>query len=428
MKVHVPGDKSITQRVLILASLASGESRLRGLLFGGDVESTAEALRSLGVELPRIPTNGSEIRITGVGLNGLRSPFKDLDLGNSGTGARLLLGVLAGSQVEATLVGDVSLQARPMRRVCEPLHLMGARLQYLGEEGCIPIRVDNSAPLRSIDWISPVPSAQVKSAILFAGLVGGTKAVVTETLQSRDHTERLFAEVGVPISIRTIPTGHQVELSTPPDIVDPLDFSVPGDVSSAAFIIAFAALRGIGPTVIIDNVSLNPTRTGFLDVFSRMGTDLTIEKAALENTFEPRGSITASPSELRGTEVNIREVPAVIDELPIIAVMGACSEGRTTIRGASELRLKESDRIHSLVQNLQALGVEVVEHDDGLEIEGARRPLKGQVRAFGDHRIAMAFGVLSKLEGANIEIDDPKLSDISFPGFWGTLDKLTQAA
>ena len=428
MKVNVPGDKSITQRVLILASLASGESRLSGLLHGGDVESTAEALRSLGVGLPSIPTDGSEIRITGVGLNGLRSPSKNLDLGNSGTGARLLLGVLAGSQVEATLVGDVSLQSRPMRRVCEPLCLMGARLDHLGKDGCIPIRVDSAPPLRSIDWLSPVPSAQVKSAILFAGLVGGARAVVTETLQSRDHTERLFAEIGVPVSIQRIPSGHQVELSSPPDIIDPLDFSVPGDVSSAAFIIAFVALRGGGSSVTIDNVSLNRTRTGFLDVVARMGTDLTIEKSAFENTCEPRGSITASPSELQGTEVDIREVPTIIDELPIIAAMGACSEGRTIIRGASELRLKESDRIHSLVQNLQALGVKVVEHDDGLEIEGASRPLKGQVRAFGDHRIAMAFGVLSRLEEANIEIDDPALSDISFPGFWKILDKLTQAA
>jgi len=276
--------------------------------------------------------------------------------------------------------------------------------------------------------LSPVPSAQVKSAILFAGLVGGAKAVVTETLQSRDHTERLFAEIGVPLSIQEIPSGHQVELSLPPDIIDPLDFSVPGDVSSAAFIIAFVALRGGGSSVTIDNVSLNRTRTGFLDVVARMGTDLTIEKSAFENTCEPRGSITASPSELQGTEVDIREVPTIIDELPIIAAMGACSEGRTIIRGASELRLKESDRIHSLVQNLQALGVKVVEHDDGLEIEGASRPLKGQVRAFGDHRIAMAFGVLSRLEEANIEIDDPALSDISFPGFWKILDKLTQAA
>jgi len=252
--------------------------------------------------------------------------------------------------------------------------------------------------------------------------------VVTETLQSRDHTERLFAEIGVPLSIQKIPSGHQVELSSPPDIIDPLDFSVPGDVSSAAFIIAFVALRGGGSSVTIDNVSLNRTRTGFLDVVARMGTDLTIEKSAFENTCEPRGSITASPSELQGTEVDIREVPTIIDELPIIAAMGACSEGRTIIRGASELRLKESDRIHSLVQNLQALGVKVVEHDDGLEIEGASRPLKGQVRAFGDHRIAMSFGVLSRLEEANIEIDDPTLSDISFPGFWKILDKLTQAA
>ena len=428
VKVQVPGDKSITQRVLILASLASGKSRLKGLLHGGDVEATAQALRLLGVALPRIPTDGSELCISGVGLDGLRSPLQDLDLGNSGTGARLLLGVLAGSQAKATVVGDISLRSRPMRRVCDPLCEMGARLEHLGEEGRIPIRVDHSGPLRPIDWISPVPSAQVKSSILLAGLVGGAEVVVTEPRQSRDHTERLFSEIGAPISIRNISSGHQVGLSNPPDILAPLDFSIPGDVSSAAFIIAFAALGGVGISVTIDNVSLNPTRTGFLDVFSRMGIDLTIEETGLGNTCEPRGLITTSPSELYGTELDAEEIPGVIDELPIIAAIGACSEGRTVIRGAGELRLKESDRIHSLVYNLQRLGVEVVEHEDGLEIEGTRDPLQGRIMAFGDHRIAMAFGVLAKLNGSHIEIDDPTLSNISFPGFWELLDKLTQAA
>tara|TARA_B000000460_G_scaffold159581_1_gene113004 strand:- start:2814 stop:3413 length:600 start_codon:yes stop_codon:yes gene_type:complete len=199
-------------------------------------------------------------------------------------------------------------------------------------------------------------------------------------------------------------------------------------VSSAAFIIAFAALGGVGISVTIDNVSLNPTRTGFLDVFSRMGIDLTIEETGLGNTCEPRGLITTSPSDLCGTELDAEEIPGVIDELPIIAAIGACSEGRTVIRGAGELRLKESDRIHSLVYNLQRLGVEVVEHEDGLEIEGTRDPLQGRIMAFGDHRIAMAFGVLAKLNGSHIEIDDPTLSNISFPGFWELLDKLTQAA
>ena len=428
VKVQVPGDKSITQRVLILASLASGKSRLKGLLHGGDVEATAQALRLLGVALPRIPTDGSELCISGVGLDGLRSPLQDLDLGNSGTGARLLLGVLAGSQAKATVVGDISLQSRPMRRVCDPLCEMGASLEHLEEKGRLPIRVDHSGPLRPIDWISPVPSAQVKSSILLAGLVGGAEVVVTEARQSRDHTERLFSEIGAPISIRNISSGHQVRLSTPPDILAPLDFSIPGDVSSAAFIIAFAALGGVGISVTIDNVSLNPTRTGFLDVFSRMGIDLTIEETGLGNTCEPRGLITTSPSDLCGTELDAEEIPGVIDELPIIAAIGACSEGRTVIRGAGELRLKESDRIHSLVYNLQRLGVEVVEHEDGLEIEGTRDPLQGRIMAFGDHRIAMAFGVLAKLNGSHIEIDDPTLSNISFPGFWELLDKLTQAA
>lgn len=426
MKVHVPGDKSITQRVLILSSLASGESRVRGLLYGGDAEATARALRMLGVPLPSIPRDGSEVSITGVGLDGLKSPSQDLDLGNSGTGARLLLGVLAGSEVVATMVGDTSLQARPMHRVCDPLEAMGAQLEYLDVEGHIPIRVDHSHPLRSIEWRSPVASAQVKSSILLAGLVGGARTIVTEPRRSRDHTERLLAQGGVAISTRDVPEGHQVELGDPSNVLSPLDFSVPGDVSSAAFILALAALGGAGTSITTVNVGLNPTRTAFLDVFARMGVSLTIEEPDRGYTCEPQGSVTANPSEVHGTDVIAEEVPSVIDELPIIAAMGACSKGITTIRGAGELRVKESDRIHSLVHNLRMLGVEVTEYEDGLEIEGTSRPLTGRIQAFGDHRIAMAFGVLAKVRKNHIEIDDPTLSDVSFPGFWPLLDALVQ--
>lgn len=424
--VRVPGDKSITQRVLILSSLALGESRLRGLLHGGDAESTAQALRLLGVPLPDIPRDGSEIRVTGVGLDGLNSPPQSLDLGNSGTGVRLLLGVLAGSGVEATLVGDISLSTRPMGRVCEPLREMGAYLDHLEVEGCLPIQVRPSSSLRSIEWLSPVPSAQVKSSILLAGLLGGTDTTVIEERRSRDHTERLLAETGASVSIQNIVEGHQVKLNDPPRVLTPLNFRVPGDVSSAAFIVGLAALGGTRMPVTLIDVSLNPTRTGFLDVFSRMGVSLKIENAVHEHSCEPRGSIITKRSMLNGTDVSPSDVPSVIDEIPVIAVMAACSEGSTTIRGAGELRLKESDRIYSLTHNLRSLGVPVTEYEDGLVIKGTRKTLKGSVQTFGDHRIAMAFGILGQLGENEIEIEDSSLSDVSFPGFWNLLHELTQ--
>lgn len=427
VRVRVPGDKSITQRVLILSSLALGESRLRGLLYGGDAESTAQALRLLGVPFPEIPKDGSEIRVSGVGLEGLNPPPQNLDLGNSGTGARLLLGVLAGSGIKATLVGDASLSNRPMGRVCDPLREMGADIHHLEAKGHLPIQVRPSSSLRSIKWLSPVPSAQIKSSILLAGLLGGVGVTVTEERQSRDHTERLLAEIGAPIEIRDEQGSHQVKLNNPPRVLTPLDFRVPGDLSSAAFIVALAALGATGGTPVnLVDVNLNPTRTGFLGVFSRMGVNLKIKNAISKDNCEPRGSIITRPSMLYGTDVSPNEVPSVIDELPIIAVMGACSEGTTTIRGAGELRLKESDRIHSLVHNLRMLGVDVTEYEDGLMIEGTQESLKGRVQVFGDHRIAMAFGILGKLGNNEIEINDSSLSDVSFPGFWSVLDELAQ--
>ena len=424
MRVHVPGDKSLTQRALILSALAEGESRISGLLFGGDAESTANALRALGAGIPQIPSDGSEITVQGVGLGGLRSPGSQLDLGNSGTGARLLLGVLSGSAVETTMTGDESLRSRPMRRVTEPLRAMGARFDFLAEDGLLPIRLRGKRPLQEIDWSTPVASAQVKSSILLAGLTGGASALITEPEQSRDHTERIFRQVGVSTESRAVADGWRVEMHNPPNRISELAFRVPGDVSSAAFLLASAVLGGTAASLDIVGVGLNPTRTAFLEVLERMGAEITVETDADDENLEARGTVSASLSSLTGTHVGAAEVPRMIDELPLVAVLGARAQGETSIRGAQELRAKESDRIDAVVRNLRVLGVDVEEHEDGLIVLGSDRPLKGRVEAFDDHRIAMAFGVLGAAPGNDIEVDDPHASGVSFPGFWELLREL----
>ena len=416
MNVRVPGDKSLTQRALILSSLADGESRLSGLLFGGDADSTAGALRALGARLPDLPRDGGEIRVTGVGLHGLRAPRSTLDLGNSGTGTRLLVGVLAGSGVTSTLDGDASLRRRPMRRIADPLSAMGARFEYLGEAGRLPLTVHGARPLRPIDWPSPVASAQLKSAVLLAGLTGGAFAFVTEPRQSRDHTERLLTDVGAPVVGHAVEGGWRVELRDPPERIEPLDFEVPGDVSSAAFVLALAAGGGTPAPVTVERVGLNPTRTAFLDVLTRMGARVSVEEEQGWGT-EPVGRVTTEPSELLGTEVGSNEVPRLIDELPLVAVLGSRARGITTVSGAAELRAKESDRIAALVGNLRSLGVDVEERPDGFAVRGSDRPLEGVVRSYGDHRIAMAFDVLGALPGNDVRVDDPSVADVSFPGF-----------
>lgn len=424
MKVSVPGDKSLTQRALILAALAEGESRLSGLLHGGDAESTAGALRALGVDVGPLPSDGSEISIRGVGLDGLRSPAAELDLGNSGTGTRLLLGVLAGTPIRATLTGDDSLRSRPMARVTEPLSRMGARFSYLATPGRLPLTVSGGRPLAPIGWTSPVASAQVKSAILLAGLTGRAPVTVTEPRQSRDHTERLLASVGVAVSAGATDAGWEVSLLDPPERVGVLDFTVPGDVSSAAFLLALAVLGGAGASLTVAGVGLNPTRTAFLEVLARMGADVVIDPEAAAWGEEPVGSITTEPAELRAVEVGGDEVPRLIDELPLVAALGAVADGVTSIRGAEELRAKESDRIAAMVENLRAVGVRAEERPDGLDVEGTAAPLRGTVRTRGDHRIAMAFGVLGAVGANRIEVDDRGAADVSFPGFWSLLERL----
>ena len=426
-RIRVPGDKSVTQRALIFASLASGESRLRGLLPGEDPQATARALRALGVDIPTFGGEGSEVRIQGVGLRGLKDPLDDLDFENSGTGARLMLGVLAGQPMTVTVTGDASLRSRPMGRVTDPLSKMGAVFRAVGEPDRLPLEATGGA-LEPLDYDSPVASAQVKSALLLASLVSGAFVLLSEPHRSRDHTERMLSMTGATVVSHEAGGIWRVELRDPPERIAPLDLEVPGDFSSAAFFLALAILDGVEGGLEIDHVGMNPTRRGLLDVLGRMGASVgTADPFAEEDDGEPVSSLLGRPSKLVGTTVGAAEVPTMIDEFPVLAILAARAEGVTRITGAAELRVKESDRIRVLVDNLRAVGVHAEELSDGLEIEGGDHPLTGRVSSHHDHRIAMAFGVLGALPGNRIEIDGADVADVSFPGFWGMLEDLTAA-
>lgn len=425
-EVTVPGDKSVTHRALMLAAAARGESRLRGLLPGDDCRSTAAVLRSLGCDVPELPADGSALRVVGSGLEGWRAPERDLDCGNSGTTVRLMMGLLAGRPFCATLTGDASLRRRPMRRITEPLSRMGARFHEEGDApGRLPIRVCGGG-LVPVDHYSPVASAQVKSALLLAGLSAGVEVAVHEPLLSRDHTERMLRGLGVPVETAETDGGWRVVLPARSGTLPPLDLHVPGDPSSAAFFAALALLADEGE-LRIANVGVNPTRTGFFRALARMGGFVEFHRERIEGG-EPVADLVVRPAQLHATEVGGAEIPSLIDEIPVLAVVASRAEGETRITGAAELRVKESDRIAVLVENLRALGVDAEELPDGMVVRGTDRPLEGEVRTDGDHRIAMAFGILAALPGNRVRIDDPSCADVSFPGFWSLLDRVRAVA
>ena len=425
MIVTVPGDKSITQRALMLAAIADGASRLRGLLPGADPVSTAGAVRALGADVPMLPTDGHEIVITGRGLRGLSAPSGPLDLGNSGTGTRLLMGVLAGQPFKARMIGDESLSSRPMGRVTGPLAQMGARFRFLDKPDRLPLEIEGGR-LAALTYALPVASAQIKSALLLAGIAGRVPVLLTEPGRSRDHTERMLTALGAHVhsGIANSSDLWRVELRDPPERLDPLDLAVPGDLSSAAFLIVLALLGGAGPQLTVRGIGLNPTRTGVLPVLERMGARLRIDLEP-DQAGEPVGAITASPTVLNAVAIGAADVVAAIDEIPILAAAAARAEGTTRITGAEELRVKETDRIKAVAENLRAIGVEAEELPDGLEIEGTDRPLAGEVDAFGDHRIAMAFGVLGALRGNDVRVRGREVVDVSFPDFWTRLAELS---
>ncbi|MBX3172922.1 MAG: 3-phosphoshikimate 1-carboxyvinyltransferase [Gemmatimonadaceae bacterium] len=428
--MRVPGDKSISHRALMLAALGRGHSRVRGLLQSADVHSTAAVLRAMGVSIPDL--DGPELVIEGVGLRGLTQPHADLDCGNSGTTARLMSGIVAGAQVEARFIGDDSLSRRPMRRVAAPLSAMGAQVD-LPEHGGLPMTI-RGASLQGITWHAEVASAQVKSAILLAGLVGDVPVEVHEPAATRDHTERMLRARGV--DLRT--EGNVVSLN-PSARLDALDTEVPGDPSSAAFVAGLVAIGGAvsgnaggasaggrdASLVRVENVGINPARIGAFQVLRRMGAAIEFANVA-DQGGEPVAMIVCRAGELRGVTVSPDEVPSLIDELPLIACVATRAVGETRVTGAAELRVKESDRIRAVVENLRAIGAEAEELPDGFVVQGSDRPLKGRVVTHGDHRIAMAFGVLGALGGNAIEIDDPSCCAVSWPSFWDDLRSLSR--
>jgi 3-phosphoshikimate 1-carboxyvinyltransferase len=405
-EIRVPGDKSISHRALMFSALAAGTSRITSILDSADVRSTASVLRTLGVGVPPL---APQMTVVGAGLRGLRAPVADLDCGNSGTTARLMAGVVAGHRMSGRFVGDESLSRRPMRRIARPLEAMGARLRFERSDG-LPMWVDGGE-LHAIDWRTETASAQVKSAILLAALVAGVPVTVCEPALSRDHTERMLAARG--ITLRVDHTG--IHLS-PTASLPPADIQVPGDPSSAAYFVALAVCGGSGP-VRLPNLCLNETRIGFLRVVQRMAAAVEISEQR-EDGGEPVGVVSARRSPLCAVQVTGAEVPTMIDELPLLACVATRAEGLTEITGAAELRTKESDRIRECVANLRSLGAIVEELPDGLAVRGSGAPLRGRVRTHGDHRLAMSFGVLARMPGNDVVVDDPSCVDVSYPAFW----------
>lgn len=427
MTIRVPGDKSITQRALILGGLAEGESRIRGTLRGADPLATGRALGALGVEIVGLERGAdNEVRIRGRGLRAWRQPSGALDLCNSGTGVRLLAGALAAQPLAAVLKGDASLSVRPMRRIAEPLTRMSATVDYLEREGHLPMRVTGGA-LTPLRHESAVASAQVKSAVLLAGVGAGVAVEVREPRRSRDHSERMLEAMGVEVVEDEVAGSWSVRIPVPPPRLAPLDMEVPGDFSSAAFFLAWAVLSGSGTPLTVRGVGLSRTRTGLLAVLERMGARFAVvprEDTGGECVGDLR--MGARTNRLKAVEVGADEIPGMIDEVPVLAVLAARAGGVTRITGAAELRVKESDRLAALATNLRRIGAAVEELPDGLEIEGTGRPLSGLIESFHDHRIAMAFGVLGATPGCDLRVDDPTVADVSFPGFWGLLERVRE--
>ncbi len=405
-EVRVPGDKSISHRSVMLGALAVGETRVSGFLQGEDALATVAAFRAMGVSIDG-PTRG-ELKIQGVGLKGLRAASAALDMGNSGTSMRLLCGILAGQAFASELVGDASLMGRPMQRVITPLTRMGARIEA-ADGGRPPLRISAGATLQGIHYDLPMASAQVKSCVLLAGLFADGETSVTEPAPTRDHTERMLRGFGYDVFQRDgvigLRGGGQLTGT---------DIDVPADISSAAFFLVGATIAP-GSELLLTHVGMNPTRTGVLQILELMGADISVQNPR-EIGGEPVADLLIRHAPLKGIEIPRDLVPLAIDEFPALFIAAACAKGRTVLRGAEELRVKESDRIASMAEGLSTLGVRNEVLDDGIIIEGG--PIGGgTVRTFHDHRIAMAFAVAALCAERDIQILDCDHVATSFPGF-----------
>ncbi|MFQ5958874.1 MAG: 3-phosphoshikimate 1-carboxyvinyltransferase [Alphaproteobacteria bacterium] len=420
-EARVPGDKSISHRALMLGALAVGESEIRGLLEGDDVLRTARALRALGAEVER--GGDGAWRVQGCGVGGLAEPAATLDMGNAGTGARLLMGIVAAHPITCQFTGDESLCARPMGRVTEPLERMGAR--FVARSGCrLPLTVIGAASPLPIAYRLPVPSAQVKSAVLLAGLNAPGETSVIEPEPTRDHSERLLAHFGADVRIEKGDDGARVVTIVGQPELTGRAVAVPGDPSSAAFLVV-AALVVPGSAIIVRGVGVNPLRTGIFATLREMGADLTFADER-EESGEPVADIVVRAGSLRGVEVPAERAPTMIDEYPVLAVAAACAEGETVMRGLAELRVKESDRLAAIAAALAASGVAVEAGDDDLIVTGCAGspPGGGRIETRLDHRIAMASLVLGMAAKKPVAVDDTAPIATSFPGFIALCDGL----
>lgn len=413
-EIAVPGDKSISHRAVMFGSLADGTTRITHFLNGADCLSTISCFRKMGIDIRQ---TDREILVYGKGLHGLSAPKEVLDVGNSGTTTRLISGILAGQKFVSELNGDASIQTRPMKRIMTPLASMGADIVSVKDNGCAPLRI-SGRPLHAIHYNSPVASAQVKSCVLLAGMYADGVTSVTEPVLSRNHTEIMLNYFGAEVTSQ----GTTASI-VPGPVLEGRDIKVPGDISSAAYFIA-AGLLTPNSEILIKNVGINPTRDGILRVCRNMGADITMLNASKEG--EPTADLLVRTSSLHGTTVEGEIIPALIDEIPMIAVMAAFAEGTTVIRDAQELKVKESNRIEVMVENLKRMGADIEAADDGMIIRGGA-PLHGAViDSHLDHRVAMSFAVAGTICEGDMEIEGAECVNISYPEFYHDLYSLGQ--
>lgn len=410
------GDKSISHRAVMFSSISKGHNKISNFLMGEDCLSTISCFRKMGVD---IQIDGKDVYVKGNGLYGLQKPKEILDVGNSGTTIRLMMGILAGNKFDATLIGDNSIAKRPMKRVTDPLRLMGCNIEGKDDANYTPIKI-YGGDLKAIDYHMPVASAQVKSALILASLYANDTSFIYEKVKSRNHTEIMLKSFGADINVENLKISVN-----PVNELFSQDIYVPGDISSAAFIIV-SALITKGSEVIIKNVGLNETRTGIIDVVKNMNGNIKIINERLVGGELVGDLLVRYTKDLCATTIDKDIIPRLIDEIPVIAVLATQAEGITIIKDAQELKVKESNRIKSMVENLKILGADIEELEDGMIIKGKSKLNGGKIKTFKDHRIAMAFSTLNLISDEKIKLDDEDCINVSFPGYFDLIKSLTK--
>ena len=408
-EIKVPGDKSISHRAVMLGSLANGITEISGFLKGADCLSTIDCFRKMGID---IDINGENVTVHGNGLRGLKKPNEMLYTGNSGTTTRLLCGILSGQNFDTSITGDASIQKRPMGRVVKPLSMMGAKIE---NEYC-PLYITGTK-LHGIDYKMPVASAQVKTAIILAGLYADGETVIHEIEKSRDHTELMLSAMGADLTVDNLDITVK-----PTNDLTAVNVDVPGDISSAAFFLVLGAIMP-NSQITVTNVGINPTRTGIIDVLKDMGADITLENVHT-SAGETVANITVRSSSLKGTTVGGDIIPRLIDELPIIAVAAVFADGQTVIKDAQELKVKETNRIRAVVDEFNKCGIDITETDDGMIINGGKSIHGADFKTYGDHRMAMSLTVLAQLADSESTLDDSDCACVSYPTFFDDFYKL----